>query len=181
MPRLKGRKEITMEINKIDLMQALYGTYETAFQSSSSSISDDGSWAVGNRPSERMDISMVGKFKNVVSQLSDDEKEEIRTFYEEMMKAVKNGTFDASEMAANAPEALKSFAEENGIDLETMLEDQASAPPPPPPPPPPNDTSGGNGYGMTNSTEEGLNTAILKYLFQGEEDEESIFSVLTES
>ncbi|MBN1850579.1 MAG: hypothetical protein JW932_18565 [Deltaproteobacteria bacterium] len=131
-----------MEINKIDLMQALYGTYETAFQSSSSSVSDDDFWTMSNNPSEKIDISMIGKFRNVVSQLSDDKKEEMRTFHEQMLAAIQNGTFDASEMAANAPDALKSFAEENGIDLETMLEEQASmmenqpigmGPPPPMP------------------------------------------------
>ena len=166
-----------MEISNIDLIQSLYGTYETAFQPSSS-ISDDGSWAVGNRPSEKMDISKIGKFRNTVSQLSDEEKEEMRAFREEMMDAVKNGTFDASEMAANAPDALKSFAEENGIDLETMLEDQASAPPPPPPPP--NNPYEGNGYGMTSSSED-LSTAILKYLLQGEDDEQSILTAMNES
>jgi hypothetical protein len=74
MPRLEGRKEDIMEISNIDLIQSLYGTYETAFQPSSS-ISDDGSWAVGNRPSEKMDISKIGKFRNTVSQLSNEEKE----------------------------------------------------------------------------------------------------------
>ncbi len=87
---------------------------------------------------EDMDISRPGKMMNAVSRMSEEEKSEMKAFHEELMEAVKNGTFDASEMAASAPESLVSLSEETGIDLEQMIEDMASGPqgkrgaPPPP-------------------------------------------------
>lgn len=89
---------------------------------------------------ENMDISGSGKIMNAISQMSEEEKSEIRAFHEEMMEAAKDGTFDASEMAANAPESLVELSEETGFDLEQMIENMASGPqgkrgaPPPPPP-----------------------------------------------
>ena len=109
----------------------------------------------------------------------------MRTFHEEMMEAVMNGTFDAFEMAANAPEALKSFAEENDIDLETMLEDQASmienrANTQGPPPPPSPLMYGSDGYGKTFSSQE-LDMDFLKRLFQEEDIGETFLSAVNES
>ena len=89
---------------------------------------------------ENMDISSSGKIMSAVSRMSEEDKAEIKAFHDEIMSAVKDGTFDASEMAANAPESLTALSEETGIDLEQMIEDMASGPqvkrgaPPPPPP-----------------------------------------------
>ena len=123
---------------------------------------------------ERPDISPAGRFMNAISQMSDEERAEMWTFGEEMRNAVQTATFDAAEMAANAPDALKSFAEENGIDLEQMLEEQASmlekgrgGPPPPPPM-----MYGEDGTGITSSSE-GL-TAELLQQFLSEETSEQI-------
>ncbi len=50
----------------------------------------------------------------------------MRTFHQEMQQAVRSGDFDTSEMAAKAPEELKSWAEEKGIDLEERLNKSAN-------------------------------------------------------
>lgn len=88
---------------------------------------------------ENMDISGPGRMMNAMSQMSEEERTELKAFHDEVMEAVKNGTFDASEMAENAPESLTQFAEENGLDVEQMIEGMAQGPqghkgPPPPPP-----------------------------------------------
>jgi hypothetical protein len=127
-----------MEIRGSDLLYALSKAYETTSSTSSASSIEESSSLRSSR-SESLDISVLGKLRSAISGMSDEEKEEIQSFHEAMMEAVKNGTFDASEMAASTPESLKSFAEENGVDLEGVLEADASrmksgaAPPGPPP------------------------------------------------
>jgi hypothetical protein len=115
-----------MEISGIDLLQALYRTSETTLTTSSSSTLQGSASLQSGSCSESLDISVFGKLRSAISQMSDEEKEEMMAFHETMMEAVKNGTFDAAEMAADAPEPLKTFAEENGIDLTEMLEKDAS-------------------------------------------------------
>lgn len=88
---------------------------------------------------ESLDISRPGKIMNTISQLSEEEKTEMKTFHDEVMEAINNGTFDASELAKNAPELLVKLSEETGIDLEQMIGNMAAGPqaangaPPPPP------------------------------------------------
>ena len=126
-----------MDINGIGSAQMLTGGYGVGFSPPRQGDSDDFQYAPGV---EQLDISRDGKMMNAVSQMDEDEMAEMRTFHQEMMEAMADGTFDASEMAAEAPDSLVSFAEENGIDLTQMIEDMASkmeqtkgAPPPPPP------------------------------------------------
>ena len=75
---------------------------------------------------DRLDISKIGEMKNLISGMSDEGKAEMRTFHQEMQQAIRSGDFDASEMAAKAPEELKSWADEKGIDLEEMLDKSAN-------------------------------------------------------
>ncbi|MBN2122744.1 MAG: hypothetical protein JW821_00485, partial [Deltaproteobacteria bacterium] len=99
------------------------------------------------------------------------------------MDAVMNGTFDAAEMAANAPEALKTFAEENGVDLEHMLEDMAArmeetggGPPPPPPM-----LYGADGQSVLDASfEEDATSYLLGQLLSGDESEEGLADLVTE-
>jgi hypothetical protein len=172
-----------MEINGVDLMQVLSRTNETALNTSSSSVLEMGQGSQGSRSSERLEISLAGKLGSAISQMTDEEREEMRVFHKEMMDAVKNGTFDASEMAANAPDVLKSFAEENGVDLESMLEDQASmmqnmATTQGPPPPPPL-LYGSDGSGKTYSSES-LSTNFLEQLLKKEDTEETSMFTMNE-
>ena len=82
---------------------------------------------------EDMDISRPGKMMSAVSKMSEDEKSEIKAFQDEVMKAIGDGTFDASELADDAPESMVKFAEENGLDLEQMIAGMAQRPQGPPP------------------------------------------------
>ena len=77
---------------------------------------------------ENMDISRPGKIMNAISKMSEEERSEIKAFHEEVMEAVENGTFDASVMAASAPESLVALSEDSGIDLEEMIEGMAQGP-----------------------------------------------------
>ncbi|MGD9157580.1 MAG: hypothetical protein PVG39_04180 [Desulfobacteraceae bacterium] len=113
---------------------------------------------------ENMDISNSGKIMNAVSRMSEEEKAEIRAFHDEIMSAVKDGTFDASEMAANAPESLTALSEETGIDLEQMIEGMASGPQGKrgtPPPPPPMYMSNGEGLSFNNEEDTSLLSGLL--------------------
>ncbi len=147
-----------MEIRGSDLLNALSRTYATASSTSASSLEGSSS-LLSSRSSESLDISMFGKLRSAISGMSDEEKEEVQSFHAAMMEAVQNGTFDAAEMASSAPDALKSFAEENGIDLEAMLEKDAAMMKSGPPPGPPPMMAGGLGEaasGMSDEEEEEL-------------------------
>jgi len=137
-----------------------------------------------NRPNGPGGAPPPMMFGEAVSGMSEEEKEEMKSFFESMMEAVKSGTFDSSEMAANAPEALKSYAEENSIDLESALEDEAAmmekhasqnAPPPPPA-----DMYDSNGHGTTSSSQE-LSLEILKMFLNGADSEEALLAKVGEA
>ena len=112
---------------------------------------------------ENMDISSSGKIMSAVSQMSEEDKAEIKTFHDEIMSAVKDGTFDASEMAADAPESLTALSEETGIDLEQMIEDMASGPQGKrgAPPPPPMYMSNGEGLSFYNEEDTSSLSGLL--------------------
>jgi hypothetical protein len=57
--------------------------------------------------------------------LSSSDKSELESFLTDLTASVKDGTFDASTTASEAPDTLVSLAEENGIDLTTLLQDLA--------------------------------------------------------
>jgi len=70
--------------------------------------------------------------------LSDNEKSELMSFMETLKSSVEDGTFDADTLATSAPDALTTLAEENGLDITTLLqnlagdiENKENAPPPP--------------------------------------------------
>ena len=120
---------------------------------------------------ENMDISRPGKMMSAVSQMSEEEKVEAKAFHEEVMQAVQNGTFDSSEMAASAPEFLVKFAEENGLDLEQLVEGMSQGPPmhkSAPPPPPMMYNASGNGLSFDNQEESDLLSGLL---FSDDSDE----------
>ncbi len=169
-----------MEISRTNMLQYLSDVYGTMLDTTSSSLLEVGQGNQSGGASESLDISTLGKLRNAVSQMSDEDKKEMRAFHDQMMESVMNGTFDASQMAANAPEALKSFAEENGIDLESMLEDEATkmknfAEGKGPIPPPPAMMYGSDGSGKSFSAQE-LSMDFLRQLLQGEDGEETLLS-----
>ena len=78
----------------------------------------------GPPPGNMTDISQTGQILSQIrNELGDGENNEIRDFFKSVMDSVKNGTFDAAALAEDAPEALKTFMEEQGIDFEEFLND----------------------------------------------------------
>jgi hypothetical protein len=66
-------------------------------------------------------FSVASKMMNMMSGLSAENKADMKLFRTEMMQAVKSGNIDFTEMADKAPDFLKSFSEENGLNLEEAL------------------------------------------------------------
>jgi hypothetical protein len=93
---------------------------------------------------DNLQISPVGNLMSAISQMSSTDQSSMKSFMDDLVSSVQNGTFDASTMASSAPSALTSYAKENGIDLTTLVQDLADGagnngpgiygPPPPPPP-----------------------------------------------
>lgn len=112
-----------------------------------------------------LDISRSGKMMNAMSRMSEEEKSEMKAFHDDVMEAVENGTFDASELAASAPESLVNFAEENDLDLEQMIEGMAQGPQghkgAPPPPPPMMYGADGKGITFDDDNEDELQSVLL--------------------
>ena len=77
-----------------------------------------------------------------------------QSFAKELFDSLKSGNADAAKLAEDAPDELKQFAEENGIDLTAVFTDMKNHPAPPnggtPPPPPPDDSTS-NSVGGTGS------------------------------
>ena len=77
-----------------------------------------------------MDISNAGKSRNIISGMRGDGKNEVLSFRQELRQKIQSGNFNAAEMADNAPERLKAWAEKTGVELEDVLnpwEDKARA------------------------------------------------------
>lgn len=130
-----------MDINGIRSTDILTSTHAAAYgphmQGSSVHPQKDGD-------EEDLEISEIGSLMNAVSQMSGDDRDDIKSFMDDLRSSVKEGSFNAEDMAVSAPEALTSYAEENDIDLTSLIQDLADVmenaggvygPPPPPPPP----------------------------------------------
>jgi hypothetical protein len=115
------------------------------------------------------DISLAGKLMGMISEMSEEDKAEMLAFHQEMHQAIESGTFDAAEMAEEAPEALKAFAEENGIDLEEMLTTMAEGGRPHGGPPPIG-LYNSSGIGISDSDED-QTTDLISMLFADEDSE----------
>ncbi|WP_448211300.1 hypothetical protein [Colwellia sp. MEBiC06753] len=50
--------------------------------------------------------------------------EEVREFMRSAMEMEMSGNFDAATLAANAPESLQAYAEQEGIDLESYFNEK---------------------------------------------------------
>lgn len=64
---------------------------------------------------------------------SEADREEMRTFHEAILAAKESGEFDAEALAEQAPDSLKAFAEEQGIDLTDLVNDLSTMDLPPEP------------------------------------------------
>lgn len=141
-------------MTELDMMQ---GIYAAAY---SRATATDYSSASSTSCTEQLQISTVGNFMNAVSQMSSSDQSSIKSFMDDLVSSVQDGSFDASTIASSAPSALSSYAEENGIDLTQLVQDLADGaghggpgvygPPPPPPPVMPESTGDADATGVTN-------------------------------
>ena len=145
-----------MDINGVESARMSMGVYGAGFSPPSREGSDEFQYTPCM---EQLDISQTGKMMNAISLMDEEEMAEMRSFHQKIMEAMEDGTFDASQMAAEAPDSLVAFAEENGVDLTQMIEDMASGMERmkgAPPPPPPMMSEGGGGSLLDDLTEEEL-------------------------
>ncbi|MEW6104223.1 MAG: hypothetical protein AB1630_10520 [bacterium] len=81
-----------------------------------------------------VDLSAAGKLLSAMSNMTGKDKVQMKAFREEMHQAMMSGNFDVEKMAERAPNVLKTFAKENGIDLKdtlnTLTELRKMGPPP---------------------------------------------------
>jgi len=63
---------------------------------------------------------------SMLSGMSDAERSQMREFRSQMVDAVTSGNFNAEEFSKQAPEAMKTFTEQSGIDLTSMLEQMSA-------------------------------------------------------
>jgi len=136
-----------MNINEVrspDLLSSIYAAAYAPATASSVSLT------TGSTSTEQLDISSIGKMMNAITQMSSTDKSSLESFMEDLTTSVESGTFDASTMAASAPDALTTLAEDGGMDLTQLIQDMAdqiqnkgNATYMPPPPPPSTDSSTG--------------------------------------
>jgi len=75
---------------------------------------------VGSRPPPPPPEPVEGELSGYLSEVEDTE--EVKSFMQEVMSMSLSGDFDAEELAESAPESLKAYAEEQGVDLEEMMQ-----------------------------------------------------------
>ncbi len=81
-------------------------------------------------PMDKAEMSVIGQFfSNIHSELSEEEKSEVKEFLGKLRDSVSNGTFDAAALAEEAPDSLKALAEQEGINLEDLLNTLSQGPP----------------------------------------------------
>jgi hypothetical protein len=98
--------------------------------------------------------------KDLISGLSDDGKTEAKDFFKTVRDAIESGNYNAEELAKNAPDELKTAAEENGVNLTDLINDMADQynemkdrfSEMPPPPPPPEESSSSNTLQYSNNS-----------------------------
>ena len=122
-----------MELNGVGLITRYNGI---SGSSSCQSSECNESYTQDTGKTINLDISGIGKMFSAISQMSEEDKAEIKAFHDEVTKAVNNGTYDLSELMANAPKSLVNLAEKTD-DLEQIIESMASGPPPVKGAPPP--------------------------------------------
>jgi len=65
--------------------------------------------------------SAAGGRNSFLSRITTEDRAELQAFNHEVRQAIREGTFNAAELAEKAPAALKTWNEENGINIEEAL------------------------------------------------------------
>jgi len=100
---------------------------------------------------------------------SDAEREEMRTFHEAILAAKESGEFDAEALAEQAPDSIKAFAEEQGIDLTDLVNDLSNMDLPPEPPAMDSGMAAMMSQYQQNSGDEDVVANLIKSLFAVDE------------
>ncbi len=100
---------------------------------------------------------------------SETEREEMRAFHESILEAMESGEFDAEALAEAAPDSVKAFAEEQGIELTDLVSDLASRELPPEPPAMDSAMSAMMSQYQANSGDEDVLNTLLKAMFSVDE------------
>jgi len=125
-------------VNNLSDLELMRSIYAAAY---SPSIKEDYKSSQNADGTDQLEISEVGNLMNAISQMNSHDQTNVQSFIKDLTTSVKDGTFDASTAASEAPDALVSYAEENGIDLTQLVQDLADGsannsgvygPPPPP-------------------------------------------------
>lgn len=114
-----------------------------------STASSDSSTSVSSASSDEASVSNLGQLMSAFSSMSEEEKAEADSFRDSILSAVESGEYDAESLASNAPDSLVALAEENGIDLEELVDEIANMSEQAPPPPP---SGGMGGMDMSQSS-----------------------------
>lgn len=130
----------------------------TNYSSLTHALSNQNIGSLENRPPERQRPDPVdGELSGFLSESRGNT--EVKDFMKGFMEMNISGEFDAATLAESAPDSLKAYAEEQGVDLETMLQqahDKFSEMGPPPagrggkPMPPPEQNGTTNTDNKTN-------------------------------
>ena len=107
---------------------------------------------------------------------SETEREEMRAFHESILAAMESGEFDAEALAEAAPDSVKAFAEEQGIELTDLVSDLASRELPPEPPAMDSAMSAMMSQYQANSGDEEVLNSLLKAMFSVDEEACSPFA-----
>ncbi len=105
----------------------------------------DGPAKDGHQIRDVFQKSDLGSIFQQVSKMSETDREAVHDFGKSIADSIRDGSFDAASLAANAPDAVVQMAEEQGLSIEGAIAElgatiQQMGPPkgmrPPPPPPP---------------------------------------------
>lgn len=75
----------------------------------------------GRNPSSDADISSLGMMTQRPSIISEEGQAEMQSFKKQIMQSSRAGEFNAEALAEQAPDELKAYADEMGVELTSML------------------------------------------------------------
>ena len=101
---------------------------------------------------------------------NETEREEMRAFHQSILEAMDGGEFDADALAEAAPDSVKAFAEEQGIELTDLVSDLANRELPPEPPAMDSAMSAMMSQYQANSGDEDILNTLLKAMFSIDEE-----------
>jgi len=110
----------------------------------------------------------MGSLLSSVRNLGEEDQQSVQDYMKTVFDSIRNGSFDATSLAENAPGALKQLADDQGIDLVSALKEMAQkfeemvakwpqqGPPPGPPPAPPESAEGSESSSTDSEAAEGV-------------------------